>query len=228
MTACALSHGGDGGLGRTEPAQTATEAAMPDDQTGRRLSALLVDDSDFDRRVLRRVARSLPCAFDFEEAANLGEMQRLLSCDHGYELIFLDYRLPDGTGLDGLDRIVNALPAPPPVIMLTGEDRAELAVDAMKRGCCDFLGKDRLTAATLARAVDGALSRRIGTADIWSEELNGMIKQAMSQMLSPNRLSPALADSLRAAFAELGAPPTGPGFDWLYEEDTPNGFDFKF
>lgn len=220
----------------SDPAPPGPDAAQADaprtrvaaGQAGRALSALLVDDSGFDRRVLRRVARSLPCDLDFVEAADLADMQRLLSGDQQFELIFLDYRLPDGTGLDGLDRIVNALSAPPPVIMLTGEDRAELAVEAMKRGCCDFLGKDRLSAATLARAVEGALSRRAGTADIWSEELNGMIQQAMAQMLSPNRLSPALADSLRAAFAELGAPPTGPGFDWLYEEDTPSGFDFKF
>ena len=52
----------------------------------------------------------------------------------------LDSRLPDGSGLDLFDRIRAADPKRP-VIFLTAHGTTETAIEAMKRGAFDYLGK---------------------------------------------------------------------------------------
>jgi DNA-binding NtrC family response regulator len=56
------------------------------------------------------------------------------------DMVLTDYRLP---GKTGVDVIKGALAIDPQVkiIMLTGEGNAQIAVDAMKAGACDYLSK---------------------------------------------------------------------------------------
>lgn len=56
------------------------------------------------------------------------------------DMLLTDYRLP---GKTGIDVIKGALAIDPQVkiIMLTGEGNAQIAVDAMKAGACDYLSK---------------------------------------------------------------------------------------
>jgi two-component system nitrogen regulation response regulator GlnG len=74
------------------------------------------------------------------------------------DVIVLDFQLPDGTGLDLFDRIRAADPRRP-VVFLTARGTTETAIEAMKRGAFDYLGKpfdlDQMTA-LLARAFEAA------------------------------------------------------------------------
>src|ERR1041384_8422732 len=74
------------------------------------------------------------------------------------DVIVLDLQLPDGSGLDLFDRIRTADPRRP-VIFLTAHGTTETAIEAMKRGAFDYLGKpfdlDQMSA-LLARAFDAA------------------------------------------------------------------------
>jgi two-component system nitrogen regulation response regulator GlnG len=56
------------------------------------------------------------------------------------DVIVLDYQLPDGTGLDLFDRIRAADPKRP-VVFLTAHGTTETAIEAMKRGAFDYIGK---------------------------------------------------------------------------------------
>ncbi|TKJ40729.1 hypothetical protein CEE37_07130 [candidate division LCP-89 bacterium B3_LCP] len=56
-----------------------------------------------------------------------------------FDAILLDYNLPDMTGLDALREIVGREHGP--VIMVTGEDVLEIAVEALKIGAEEFLTK---------------------------------------------------------------------------------------
>jgi two-component system, NtrC family, response regulator len=73
-------------------------------------------------------------------AHTLKEGMRKISSD-GYDIVFLDIRLPDGSGLDILPKIREISSPPPEVIIMTGygdPDGAELAI---KNGAWDYIEK---------------------------------------------------------------------------------------
>ena len=57
------------------------------------------------------------------------------------DLVVIDYRLPDGDGLQGSERIIKALPAVR-IVMLTGDPSSQAMQRAAVLGVCGFLPKD--------------------------------------------------------------------------------------
>lgn len=117
-----------------------------------RKTVLIVDDNDVDRELIRRM---LSGRFSILEVPTAREGLSALA-EHDVDCVVLDYRLPDE---DGIDVLASMAARDMPVIMLTGESNTVVAVEAMKRGAYDYLGKDHLQRDTLARAVDNALER---------------------------------------------------------------------
>ncbi len=58
----------------------------------------------------------------------------------GVDIVLLDYRLPDGTGLQALDQM-SAKGFQTPVIMVTGQGDERVAVQALQRGAVDYVLK---------------------------------------------------------------------------------------
>jgi DNA-binding NtrC family response regulator len=77
--------------------------------------------------------------FDFSEAENLSQAEELFSARQ-FDAIILDIHLPDGSGIDFIDR-VREISADIPLIVITGAGEIPLAVDAMRRGADNFLIK---------------------------------------------------------------------------------------
>ncbi len=123
------------------------------------LKILLVDDSRTDRETCRRYLTRHPLAADYrfiEHDSLTGAMELVLA--ERPDCILMDCHLHDGTGLDFLrDLHRGGGTADIPVVMLTGADSEAIAVEAMKNGAQDYLGKGRLTADILHRAVEGAI-----------------------------------------------------------------------
>ncbi|MCB1960735.1 MAG: EAL domain-containing protein [Rhodocyclaceae bacterium] len=122
------------------------------DQTPCRI--LLVDDDNALRRTLPHVLAQEGRSFD--ECPNLGEAIARLERTR-YDLILLDYRLPDGTGLDLLDWLAHAR-RDEAVVMISGEDAIDAAIGALRHGADDFVRKP-YHVAQLQRAVHGALHK---------------------------------------------------------------------
>jgi len=57
------------------------------------------------------------------------------------DIVFLDYQLGSTTGLDVLKKIKNASPNTH-VVLLSGQDKIEVAVDSMKYGAFDYVIKN--------------------------------------------------------------------------------------
>jgi two-component system, cell cycle sensor histidine kinase and response regulator CckA len=72
-------------------------------------------------------------------AATIQSAWRHLS-ERTYDVILLDYRLPDGTGLELLDQLARR-GQQIPVVMVTGQGNERVAVQAIQHGAADYLLK---------------------------------------------------------------------------------------
>ncbi len=99
--------------------------------------------------------------YAFEVVDSVAGAKRSLAARH-FDAILLDVYLPDGKGLDVLDRAIE-LDAPPVALMMTARADIRSAVEAIRRGAADFLEKpldlDDL-ATRLERALETAAMRR--------------------------------------------------------------------
>ena len=76
-----------------------------------------------------------------------------------FDLVLTDMMMLDGSGLDLLERIRRLFPDLP-VVMVTAVNNLTVAVDAMRRGACDYLVKP-LESEMLLGAVSRSLDRRL-------------------------------------------------------------------
>ncbi|MDR0786329.1 MAG: response regulator [Gemmatimonadota bacterium] len=121
---------------------------------------LLVEDNDGDARLLAEYLReveSLPTTL--VRADRFSRAQEYLSdASSPPELILLDLSLPDARGIGTVTRALEAAPETP-IIVLTGLDDEEIAVQAVHAGAQDYLVKGRVEPVLLARAIRYALER---------------------------------------------------------------------
>lgn len=95
------------------------------------------DDPGTGRLVQKKLAR---LAFDVALASD-GEKGMEKLQDAAFDLVLLDFWLPDQDGLSLLEKI-QSLEQSPPVVVLTGSVDAEKAVSSLKAGAVDYLFKD--------------------------------------------------------------------------------------
>jgi len=98
---------------------------------------LIVDDEQDIRELLEITLKRMKLVS--KSAENLKQAQQLLERER-FDLCLTDMRLPDGTGLDLVQYIVQKYPQTP-VAMLTAYGSLELAISALKAGAFDFLTK---------------------------------------------------------------------------------------
>lgn len=137
------------------PAQAAPPAAEPE----RPMRILVIDDSEMDRRRLLRLCREAGLGFAATEVATIDEMRAAL-WDQAFDLVFIDYLLAGEDGLSAVDLLAEQSDHPA-AIMIAGEGRIDIAVEAMRRGCSDYVTKTDLSVATLRKSVATAIERRL-------------------------------------------------------------------
>ncbi len=90
-------------------------------------------------------------------ASNLDEASLIVPGD--VACVLLDLGLPDAQGLEALDRILKAAPDVA-VVVLTGRADRDLALRAVAAGAQDYLTKDEVDTANLARSIRYAVERK--------------------------------------------------------------------
>ena len=80
-------------------------------------------------------------------------------CDEDLGCVLLDLSLPDATGLEAL-RAVRARAPQVPIVVLSGEENQEVAVEAVQEGAQDYLVKRHADGHLLGRAIRYAVERK--------------------------------------------------------------------
>lgn len=164
------------------------------------INALVLDDSDFDRRRLRRMTREAAMPLILDEAESIEALRAALDEDV-FDVIFIDYRLPEGDGLLA-QQLIRAHPrhAHCPTIMLAGNDDPEVGLKALRMGCSEYLLKTRLTVDTLRdtvnEAIDKAKAQVAGTRQ--REEVAARVRQTVVHQVCV-ALQPEVAGVMRSA-----------------------------
>lgn len=121
---------------------------------------LIVDDSPSDRAIYRRfLMQSATRSYAVREAETINQALSEILKERP-DCVLLDYDLPDGSGLNLIDRTTdiygeNSIP----IVMLSGVGGIETALETIQRGAQDFLVKTRATAFDLVWAINNAIER---------------------------------------------------------------------
>lgn len=161
---------------------------------------LIVEDSAEDRETYRRyLSQSRSPTFEFSEAETIeGGLERF--AESVPACVLLDYRLPDGDGLDFLERVGSEFPPHEVhVVMLTQYGDEEVVTDAMKKGAMDYISKERLSQDTLCRAVNeviakGSLLRELHERELEKNRLIDELRQALDQVKTLRGIVPICAN----------------------------------
>jgi|SRR5579883_360891 len=141
---------------------------------------LLVEDSPTD--VLLTEEALAASRFHIQSSQRLGEALKLLAAKQ-FDVILLDLGLPDSQGLDTL-RTLRGKNSQVAVVVLTGKDDEDLALQSLKEGAQDYLVKGDLQATSLQRAVRYAVERssserRLRQSEERFQELTAHIHQVL-------------------------------------------------
>lgn len=108
----------------------------------RAIRVLLVEDSEHDRVAFRRALENAAANFDIVECNRAVDAESRLADDpEGFDLLVVDYKLPDMSGIEFCRRCVSSM-SRIPMVLLTAYGSESLAVEAMKAGVSDYLSKD--------------------------------------------------------------------------------------
>ena len=154
---------------------------------------LIVEDDPVDAELMvRELKRG---GFEPDWVRVQTESEYLAELDREPEVILSDSNLPLFDGFEALD-LLQKRAQDIPFILVSGRMGEDLAVEAMKRGACDYLLKDRL--ARLGEAVRRAIDlRRLRAERIWamgalrqSEERYRLVSEVSSDYVYSIRVDP--------------------------------------
>lgn len=120
---------------------------------------LLVDDDELDRMAVIRVLQNPRLVKDIVQANNAVRALKLYD-EHTFDIVLLDYRLPDMECLDVLSKLTQHAEKHAAVVILTGmEDNEIIERNCIFAGAQDFLLKKELSERHLTKALLHAKAR---------------------------------------------------------------------
>ena len=119
-------------------------------------TVLIIDDDQVDRQAIRRYTSAMPTEVELIEAETAGEGLALAE-SRRFDCILLDYSLPDMEGIDILNALVYQ---DVPIVVLTGRDYADTAMETFRAGAQEYIEKQQLNATRLYQAIVSSKERQ--------------------------------------------------------------------
>jgi response regulator RpfG family c-di-GMP phosphodiesterase len=141
---------------------------------------LLVEDNPGDARLIREQLIDTDNQFEFHCLDSLFKSLEFLSSEN-IDAVLLDMGLPDSQGINTIEQVLFKKPSVP-IIVLTGLDDENIAMEAVRRGAQDYLIKGSTTGNMLFRVIRYAIERKNTEEELkkglekLTRALNGTIK----------------------------------------------------
>jgi two-component system, sensor histidine kinase and response regulator len=119
------------------------------------IKVLVVDDDEVDRMAVLRAFKEADFSVELFEALDCAEAINLAG-SQAFDCIFVDYRLPDGNGID-LIRQLRKQGIVVPIVTLTGQSNDQVAVELMKAGASDYLSKSKVSGGRLQQVFQNVM-----------------------------------------------------------------------
>ena len=165
---------------------------------------LLVDDCPLDRKLIGQLITNSGHCYDIAEAESVSTSLEMVAAED-YDVLLLDYRLPDGIGPEYIAKLrESANNFHLPIIVLTGQGDEHTAIESFKDGASDYMPKDDMSTSSLFRAIHNALHKA---------KLQHRVNEQRLAMLAANEILEAKNREINSFYQtvshELKTPLTG-------------------
>jgi len=168
----------------------------------KKLKILLIEDDPGDAHLIRKMLiESKSACFELEHFDRLSKgLEHLVQME--IDLILLDLNLPDSQGLDTFVK-AHAKAQVIPVIVLTGLEDENLAIESISKGAQDYLVKGQIDSSLLIRAIHYAVERHMLRSKL--KKANQKILEQQKELIDEERLK-VLLQMAGATAHELNTP----------------------
>ena len=135
---------------------------------------LLIEDNHDDALLIQRyLSKAIKVSYQIHHVDDLRKGLDLLNSS-GVDIVLLDLGLPDAEGLSAFEKIY-AMSSDVPIIVLTGHDDDDLAMEAVHKGAQDYLVKGQIAGSLLQRSIRYAIERKRAAAEL--KRLNELLER---------------------------------------------------
>jgi PAS domain S-box len=123
------------------------------------INVLLVEDNQGDAVIINEMFREIPqIEFNISHAKRLSEGLKTIDEDD-FHIVLLDLQLPDSQGIETFNHVHQLAPEIP-IIILTGLEDEDFALDIVGEGAQDYLVKGQVDQKLLARSIKYSIERK--------------------------------------------------------------------
>lgn len=124
-----------------------------------KIKVLLIEDNAADSRLLRELLNDAQPGKHIITAAYTANEGIVLLQSNDFDIVVTDLNLPDSDGLDAVSHM-QAVDSNIPIVVLSGQDDEELALQIVKMGAQDYLVKGQGEGHLINRVIDYSIERK--------------------------------------------------------------------
>lgn len=143
------------------------------------IKLLLIEDNPADAKFIEIMLREVQSqSYSLKNTSTFKEGMDLLQIER-FDVVLLDLSLPDSFGLDTVKN-ANIMAPQVPIIVLTGRNDEDFAVEVVIAGAQDYLVKGQIDSSLLSRSIRYAIKRKDMEVDL--KRINRRIEESESRL----------------------------------------------